>query len=46
MEKKNIIIDGKEEEIYVSIDKEGIEDNSDLFNLDDTVDLSEVLDNE
>lgn len=45
MEKKKIIINGIEEEIYVVSDKEK-EDNLDLINLDDTVDLSEVTSHE
>lgn len=42
MEKKKIIINGIEEEICVVSDKEK-EDNRDLLNLEDTVDLSEVI---
>ena len=45
MEKKKIIINGIEEEIYVVSDKEK-ENNLDLINLEDTVDLSEVIDHE
>ena len=46
MNKENIIINGENEEIYVSIPDSEIEDNSDLFNLEDTMDLSEVIINE
>ena len=46
MEKKTIVIDGKEEEIIISIPDEEVEDNSDLLNLEDTMDLSEVTVNE
>lgn len=45
MKKKKIIINGIEEEIYVVSDKEK-EDNLDLINLDDTDDLSEVINHE
>lgn len=45
MEKKKIIINGIEEEIYVVSDTEK-EDNRDLLNLEDTVDLSEVTSHE
>ena len=37
---------GEREEIYVSIPDSEIEDNSDLLNLNDTMDLSEVIINE
>ena len=46
MDKEKVIINGVEEEIYVSIPSDEIEDNSDLFNLEDTMDLSEVIDHE
>ena len=46
MEKKNIIINGIKEEIFISIPNDEIEDNTDLINLENTLDLSEVLDNE
>ena len=39
---QKVIIDGKEEEIYI-INPDEIEDNSDLLNLEDTMDLSEVV---
>jgi len=39
---QKIIIDGNEEEIYI-VKSEEIEDNSDLLNLEDTIDLSEVV---
>lgn len=42
MEKKKIVINGEEEEIFV-VDDDEIEDNRDLFNLEDTQDLSEVV---
>ena len=45
MEKKKIIINGIEEEIYIVSDKEK-EDNKDLINLENTVDLSEVINHE
>ena len=45
MESKKIIIDDKEEYIFVVSDDE-IEDNSDLVNLEDTMDLSEVINSE
>lgn len=45
MEKKKIVINGIEEEIYVVSDKEK-ENNLDLINLEDTIDLSEVISNE
>lgn len=45
MEKKMIIINGIEEEIYVVSDNEK-EDNRDLLNLEDTVDLSKVINHE
>lgn len=46
MDKNKIIINGNEEEIYISIPDSEIEDNSDLLNLSDTMDLSEVVINE
>ena len=45
MNKEKIIINGEEEEIYIVSDEE-IEGNSDLLNLEDTMDLSEVIVNE
>lgn len=39
---QKVIIDGNEEEIYI-VKSEEIEDNSDLLNLEDTIDLSEVV---
>lgn len=42
-EKMSIIIDGKQEEILLTIPDDEIEDNRDLFNLEDTIDLSEVV---
>lgn len=39
---RKIIIEGKEEEIYI-VSPDEIEDNSDLLNLEDTMDLSEVV---
>ena len=39
---QKIIIDGNEEEIYI-VSSDEIEDNSDLLNLEDTMDLSEVV---
>lgn len=46
MKKKKIRIDDKLVEIVVSIDDEEIEDNRDLFDLEATMDLSEVISNE
>ena len=46
MDTVKVMIDGKEEEIVISIPEEEIEDNSDLLNLEDTMDLSEVIVNE
>ena len=46
MKTEKIIIDGKEQEIYVSVPKEEVEDNSDLFDLEATQDLSGVINNE
>lgn len=45
MKTEKIIVNGKEQEIYVSIPKEEVEDNSDLFDLDQTQDLSGVINN-
>lgn len=42
-EKMNIVIDGKQEEIFLTTPDDEIEDNRDLFNLEDTLDLSEVI---
>lgn len=42
---EKVIMDGKEEDIYI-VTSDEIEDNNDLINLDDTIDLSEVIINE
>ena len=42
MNKEKIIIDGQCEEIYI-VSPDEIEDNTDLLNLSDTMDLSEVV---
>ncbi len=49
MNKDFVVVNGEKKEIYPIISKEEIEDNSDLFdelNLEDTLDLTEVLENE
>lgn len=46
MKKQKIIVDGKEVEVIISVEKEEIEDNSDLIDLEDTMDLSEVVTHE
>ena len=46
MNKETVIINGSYEEIFINIPTEEKEDNSDLINLDDTIDLSEVIINE
>ena len=46
MNKETVIINGKEEEIFINIPIEEKEENSDLINLEDTIDLSEVIINE
>ena len=47
MDTKKITIDGKEVEYVTNINKNEIEDNSDLYNdsesLDDTIDLTKII---
>lgn len=43
---EKVIIDGEEKNIYPTIPNEEIEDNSDLMDLEDTLDLSGVIENE